>query len=318
MRYYAAPMEGITGRVWRCAHHRYFPGADRYYTPFLSTASDYVFRRRELRELLPENNPGFTLVPQLLSKSAPDFLRAADALWEMGYGEVNLNLGCPSGTVTAKGKGSALLGEPGALDALLDGIFSRAEGPVSVKTRLGLTDGAEFSRLLEIFNRYPLAELVIHARTRTDMYAGPVRMSDFEAAAARSRAGVCYNGSLTTAAQCAAFADAHPGVGAVMLGRGLIADPALIRKCQGGPGADIDALRAFHGELFSTYSEEMGSRRNAMMRMKELWRYLICLFADDGRYARRLARAKTADDFLCLTETLFDAVPLRSEAVDVH
>ena len=166
MRYDFAPMEGITGALFRRLHHQFFPGVDRYYMPFLSPTRDHVFTPRELREILPENNPDAEVIPQLLTKVPEDFLWAAGELAAMGYQTVNLNLGCPSGTVVAKGKGSGMLADPSALDAFLDAVFSRAPCAVSVKTRLGLSDPEEFGPLLEIYNHYPLAELIVHPRVQ--------------------------------------------------------------------------------------------------------------------------------------------------------
>ena len=164
MQYYFAPLEGVTGSEFRRAHHRWFPGVDAYYMPFLSPTQDHVFTQRELRNVLPEYNQGFRAVPQLLTKNADDFLWCAGELAAMGYDEVNLNLGCPSGTVVAKGKGSGLLGAPEALDRMLDRIFSGSPVAVSLKTRLGLEDPEEFARLLEIFGRYPDSLLIVHPR----------------------------------------------------------------------------------------------------------------------------------------------------------
>ena len=152
MRFYSAPMEGVTGWLYRGVHHRCFPGADKYFMPFLSVSQDHVFPRRELQDILPAHNEGVPAVPQLLTRRAEDFLWAAGELAAMGYREVNLNLGCPSGTVTAKGKGSGFLAFPEELDRFLEEIFSRAPVAVSVKTRLGVREPEEFLRILEIYN----------------------------------------------------------------------------------------------------------------------------------------------------------------------
>ena len=167
MELYFAPLEGITDYIYRRIHRRYFPGVDRYFTPFLSPTQNHIFPPRELRQVAPENNRDIPLVPQLLTKNAADFLWAANALADMGYGEVNLNAGCPSGTVTAKGKGAGLLADPDALRRLLDGIFAAAPVRVSVKTRLGVRDPEEFGAILAVYNDYPISRLIIHARTKS-------------------------------------------------------------------------------------------------------------------------------------------------------
>ena len=205
MEYYFAPMEGITGAQFRQIHHSLFPGVDKYYIPFLSPTQDHVFTPRDLRAVLPEHNQGFHAVPQLLTRNAQDFLWAAGALADMGYEEVNLNLGCPSGTVTAKGKGAGLLGRREELERMLDGIFAAPPTAISLKTRLGMEDPEEFPALLELFSRYPVFLLIIHPRVRQDFYRRPVRMDSFRFALDHYRGPICFNGGLLTPEDCAAL-----------------------------------------------------------------------------------------------------------------
>ena len=175
MRYYFAPLEGLTDSIFRRVHHTYFPERiERYYTPFFSPTVHRALTHREARELPPADSLGVTVIPQLLTKVPEDFLWMAGQCRDLGYEEVNLNLGCPSGTVTAKGKGSGMLREPESLDRFLEAIFRDAPLPVSVKTRIGFYDAEEFPRLLEIYNQYPIKELTIHPRIRTAFYKGPV------------------------------------------------------------------------------------------------------------------------------------------------
>ena len=314
MRYDFAPMEGITGALFRRLHHQFFPGVDRYYMPFLSPTRDHVFTPRELREILPENNPDAEVIPQLLTKVPEDFLWAAGELAAMGYQTVNLNLGCPSGTVVAKGKGSGMLADPSALDAFLDAVFSRAPCAVSVKTRLGLSDPEEFGPLLEIYNHYPLAELIVHPRVQKDGYRHPVRLEAFAPILAASRHPVCFNGGLVTTQDCRDLVDRFSGICGVMIGQGLVANPVLVRQIRGGPGADRETLRAFHEALFGGYSQLFGSAHNAMMRMKELWAYLIRLFRDSGPYAKRLRKARDPQTFSQAVDAVFQELELLPEA----
>ena len=314
MRYDFAPMEGITGALFRRLHHQFFPGVDRYYMPFLSPTRDHVFTPRELREILPENNPDAEVIPQLLTKVPEDFLWAAGELAAMGYQTVNLNLGCPSGTVVAKGKGSGMLADPSALDAFLDAVFSRAPCAVSVKTRLGLSDPEEFGPLLEIYNHYPLAELIVHSRVQKDGYRHPVRLEAFAPILAASRHPVCFNGGLVTTQDCRDLVGRFSGICGVMIGQGLVANPALVRQIRGGPGADWETLRAFHEALFGGYSQLFGSAHNAMMRMKELWAYLIRLFRDSGPYAKRLRKARDPQTFSQAVDAVVQELELLPEA----
>ena len=152
MRYYFAPMEGLTDSIYRRLHHKYFPGVDRYYMPFLSPTIHRTLTHREDRELPMADSVAFTAVPQVLTKVAEDFLWAAQVCRDRGYEEVNLNVGCPSGTVVSKGKGSGMLRDPDHLDRFLDEIFQASVLPISVKTRLGIENPDEFPAILEIYN----------------------------------------------------------------------------------------------------------------------------------------------------------------------
>lgn len=313
MQYALAPMEGVTGAVFRANHHRLFGGVDRYFMPFITPTADPKFTARQLRELAPANNAGLCAVPQLLTKSADDFLWAARALAELGYSEVNLNLGCPSGTVVAKGKGAGFLAHPEALNRFLDAVFAAVPVSISVKTRLGMQDPAEFDRLLSIFNQYPIAMLILHPRVRADFYRGHADQEAFAAALARSRNPVCYNGDLFTAQACMRTAVRFPSAAGLMLGRGLVADPALARKIRGGPPAGRAELQAFHDALYTGYCEAFGNERNAVMRMKELWSYQIHLFAHSEKYGKQLRKAVTPRDFLAQSAAIFRDLPLLSD-----
>lgn len=313
MRVYVAPMEGVTDHVFRRVHHKYFPGADKYFTPFFSPTSDGRFTPRSLRDLSPDANEGVPVVPQLLTRYSADFLWAAKALADMGYSEIDLNLGCPSGTVVAKGKGSGVLSDPDALRSLLDGIFADPPAAISVKTRLGRKSPEEFPALLDIFNDYPISELTVHCRVREDFYRVPARPEWFALALEESKIPVCYNGDLTTLARFRDFAARYPKTPAVMLGRGVIADPALPRRIQGGPPADRETLRQYMEELFEGYCSAFGSSRSALSRMKEIWSYQLCLFEGGGELGKGLRKAADPVEYRTLVERIFAQLPLRAE-----
>jgi len=316
MNYYMAPMEGLTDHVFRNTHHKYFPGVDRYFTPFFSPTSDGRFTPRSLRDMDPKVNARLPVVPQLLTKRPEDFLWAARALADMGYGEIDLNLGCPSGTVVAKGKGSGLLDDLEGLERLLDGIFADPPAAISVKTRLGRRDPEEFPRLLALFDRYPISRLTIHCRVREDFYRRPARPEWFSLALKESPLPLCYNGDLTTPARCAAFFAEYPTAPAVMLGRGVIADPALIRRQQGGAPVTREELHSYLTELYEGYCSDFGSRRNALGRMKEFWFYQICLFEGADKLWKALRKTTDPDEYLSIVERIFAACPLREEGAE--
>lgn len=308
MQYYFAPLEGLTDRIFREAHHRHFPGIHKYYTPFLSPTVHRSLTPKEIRELPEADTLEYTAVPQLLTKSAEDFLWMAAQCAQRGYREVNLNLGCPSGTVTAKGKGSGMLADPEGLRQFLDCIFYNAPVDISVKTRLGLHSKEEFPNLLEIFNQFPIKELTVHPRIRDAFYKGSPDLSCFSLAVAQSRCPVCFNGNLCSADEIRHLQDRFPSVRSVMLGRGLIADPGMLSP----GGTDRQTLEAFHTDLLEHYLEAFGGSRNAMFRLKEHWYYLICKFEGGEKLYKRLRKTTDLEEYRAITAEIFRSLPLRS------
>ena len=313
MRYYFAPMEGVTGAVYRRIHRAFFAGVDKYFMPFITPTTNERLTPRQLRDVAPEANAGVPAVPQLLTRTAADFIWAANALFEMGYDEVNFNLGCPSGTVTAKGKGAGFLALPDELDRFFDAVFSACKGRISVKTRLGMHDPAEFDALLAVYNRYPIAELTIHPRVRQDFYKGRVREADFAAALAQCTMPVCYNGDVVREADARAVAARYPAVPAVMIGRGLIADPSLVTRLTGGARADKARLAAFHDALYEGYCTLFGDRRLAVQRMKELWFYHLGLFEGSEKHGKALKKSRTAQEYEQAAAAIYRDLPLRED-----
>ena len=313
MRIDCAPMEGITGHQYRLAHNKWFGGIDRYYIPFLSPTQTHSFSGKCWREVLPENNPGICVIPQLLTRNADDFIWAARDLSSVGYREVNLNLGCPSGTVVAKGKGSGFLAHPIELKEFLDRIFSSCSINISIKTRLGITSPDEFNQLLEIFQQFPVHELIIHPRVQKDFYKLPARRNEFTSRVDQFTLPICYNGDLSTVEQCQSVSNEFPFLRAIMLGRGLVGDPALARKLTGGSAADSKTLEGFHNDLYENYCRDFQSRRNAMMRMKEIWFYLIHLFDDNEKAAKQLRKTSDSNAFEAQVKHIFNTLPLRSD-----
>ena len=238
MEIYFAPMEGITGYIYRNAFYDYFTGVDKYFTPFLSPNQNRALNPKEIRDVLPENNKGMQVVPQILTNRADYFLRAAEELKEKyGYREVNLNLGCPSRTVVSKGKGAGFLAKPEELDSFFREVFHNIKGEMSVKARIGVNDSKQFRHLMDIFNQYPLCELIIHPRIQKDYYGNSPDWEVFGEAVHVSSIPLCYNGDIFTLEDYRRIKAAFPEVNRIMLGRGLLMNPMLaetIKKEENG------------------------------------------------------------------------------------
>lgn len=306
MKFYFAPMEGVTGYVYRNAHAAFFNNVDKYFTPFIAANQHGKLSSRELNDILPEHNKGYTVVPQILTNNAEDFIRTMVQLKEFGYDEINLNLGCPSGTVVAKGKGSGFLAKKEELDQFLEAVFGEAVTKISIKTRIGRDEPEEFEELMQIYNKYPLEELIIHPRVQKDYYRNTPNMEVFRVALAESKNPVCYNGDIFTAQGYEKFKVMCPDVERVMLGRGLIASPGLITEITTGETVDKVVLKAFHDKMYEGYQEIMSGGRNVLFKMKENWFYMMHIFSNAEKYAKKIRKAQRLQDYEAAVNSLFE------------
>lgn len=330
MKYSFAPMEGITGYVYRNAHHQFYDQVAQYYTPFITPNQNRTLTSRELNDVLPEHNRGISVVPQILSNKSDDFLWAAGKLKELGYEEVNLNLGCPSPTVVSKKRGAGFLDEPAKLDVFLwqvsDGMGALGMR-LSIKTRIGMEDPEEFEELLRIYNQYPLSRLIIHPRVQADYYNNHPNRQVFGWAVQKSRNPVCYNGDLFSVAEITAFRQQFPEVGELMLGRGLLTNPMLAAQAEGmaanvaqqeagapvpetmqaaDTGLERRRFRAFHDAVLAGYQEVISGDRNVLFKMKELWCYMGDAFADSAKYVKKIRKAVKMGDYQAAVARLFE------------
>ena len=305
MKYYFAPLEGVTKSDFRRLHYKYFSKADKYFIPFISPTQDHLMTARDLDEVAPERNEGIPAVPQILGNNTEHFIWAARELKAMGYKEVNFNLGCPSGTVTAKRKGSGLLAHLEQLEYMLADIYYVLDIDISIKTRLGIVSPDEFERILEIYNKFPISELTIHPRVQKDFYKLPARPEEFEKYAGRVKAPLCYNGDIFSPADCEDITARFPMVEAVMLGRGLIRNPALIGCIKGEPMPDKSVFKNFHDELYEAFSAKSWSENAMLCHLKEIWAFMGDIFADSAKAEKTIRKAKHLSEYNDAVKDLF-------------
>ena len=297
MKIYCAPIEGVTGYIFRNTHNKIYGHVDKYFAPFISPSEKCPITPRERRDTTPDNNSGINLVPQIMTCKSDYFIEAAKELKAMGYKEVNLNLGCPSGTVCAKGKGAGFLPETEALKKFLDDIYSYAETDdmeISIKTRLGYFNPDEFYDLMDIFNAFPVSELIVHPRIRSDFYKGEPRKEYHAYAMEHSKIPLVYNGNIFTVED---YKDLSSSFGScpdtIMLGRGLISDPSLADKLKGLTNeTDMGQLRELHDTLYHEYQKVMSPDINVLYKMRELWSYWQTIFEGNERDIKKLMKAK--------------------------
>jgi tRNA-dihydrouridine synthase len=304
---YLAPLQGITTYIYRKLFSKYFGSIDKYFAPFITAKEDSFFRVSKLKDLLPENNRGIMLVPQLMGNEAGSFAAAAELLHDCGYNEINWNLGCPFPMVTRKLRGSGLLPEYDKIKALLDALMPKLKTRLSIKMRLGLSSSTDILKLLPLFNDYPLSEVIIHPRIGKQMYEGRVDLDAFEAALNLAALPVVYNGDINTAEDFIRLKKRFPALKTIMLGRGALQNPFLPEslKCGKEVKPDFIKLKAFHDELLSEYQKMLSGDKHLVDRMKEFWFYFSQSFSEREKIFGRIKKVKSWSDYLKAVDEAF-------------
>lgn len=314
MNLYFAPLEGITGFVYRNAHADLFGGPDKYYAPFVSPTVNPCFKGKEIKDLLPENNSdNVHLVPQILTNQSEYFIKAAKQLMDLGYTEeLNFNIGCPSGTVVAKNKGSGFLRDLSGMDRFFEEIFSWRDhlenGPnISVKTRIGIYSEEEFPEILNVYNKYPISELTVHSRTRTQMYRETPNLDAFSYAVEHSKIPLIYNGDVNSVDDFKKITNQFQ-IHGVMLGRGLIANPNLINELRGSKHITKDQIRAYHDRLYRDFEKIMKAEKHLLFKMKEFWNYVSWNFVEEHRCAKLIRKCQNLYKYHLAVEEIFNTL----------
>lgn len=315
MKFYLAPMEGLTGFVFRNAYQKHFGDIDTYFTPFINNKK---MNYKEIKDILPEHNKGMHVVPQILTNRAEDFLAIAKELGNYGYESVNLNLGCPSGTVVTKHRGAGFLAVPEELDHFLEEIFADCPLRISVKTRIGINDAGEWERIFSIYEKYPMEELIIHPRVQKDFYNNTPDMDAFLYAVENSRHTLCYNGDICSVDDYKAWIqkmerkDREHGSGStaqhtehMMLGRGILKNPGLVGELMGHAPITKDQFHAFHDDVLKGYLDVMSGERNTLFRMKELWFYFAKYFTEPEKYVKQIKKTQRVAEYRVIVDNLF-------------
>jgi len=309
IRLYMAPMKGITDHLFRSAFAEHFGGFDLAVAPFIASKQGRRIKRKYVKDVLPENNTRMPVVPQILSKTAVDFIILANYLYDLGYDTVNWNLGCPSPMVANKQRGSGMLPYTDRIQIFLDRVIAEIRGSLSIKVRLGWKENADIFRLLPVIDPYPLSEIIIHPRTGLQGYEGSVDLDAFEDCLAVIRHPVIYNGDIRTIGDFRRLSRRFIRVHAWMIGRGCLADPFLPGCIT--TGADdipnkINRMKQFHAALFEAYSRVLDGPSHVLNKMKGLWRYFSLPFEDFKKTMKKITKTQRPDQYLALTNLFFE------------
>ncbi len=297
MKLYFAPMEGITTFTYRNTHAQFFGGCDMYYAPFIVPSDKERVSRKCLRDILPEHNEGTPLRVQVLTTQADSFVKFEEKIKELGYSEVNLNLGCPAARVVQKGRGSGALKDKEKLEQFLLETFEKTSFKVEIKTRIGFADKSEADALLEIYNKLSMERLIVHPRTKIDYYGGVPHDDVFEKFYEASKNKLCYNGNVFTLSDYKRIEARFPEIEGVMLGRGAIANPALFREIRGGEKITTQELIAFSEKLIENYYAVLQSEIFTLQKLKEIWVYVLWNYPAENKVAKAIKKSGNLEDF---------------------
>ncbi len=309
IKIYLAPLQGFTDYSYRAAFSSLFGAPDAAFSPFIDTHDP---DKRIFRDVLPEKITGYHLIPQLLGNDAKEMLTALNELMLMGYEEVNLNLGCPYKMVTKKGMGAGLLPHPELIDRILTELFANTTCRISVKMRLGLTNNDDWKTIIPVLNRYPLGEVIIHARTAAQMYKGDTNVEAFTEMAGLLTHPICYNGNIFTLEQYSVLTAQMPFVTRWMLGRGVIANPLLIQEIKTGEKASEQEIRSalskLHEQLIYLNSIRLSGSSHVLNKMKPYWEYFASSFIGKEKGLKKIKKSVTLDAYKSACNEVFRGI----------
>lgn len=300
-RFYLAPLQGFTDFVYRRCHHEFFGIVDEYYIPYIALGPGQKIRNSQLRDLLPENNAGVPVVPQVLCSNAGELRKLAGDVKQMGYSKINLNLGCPYPMATKRGRGTGLLENSEQLTQVLDTLFSAFDFQVSVKFRSGLVDEQTIRERVQLLQKYPFEQWIFHPRTAKQLYKGVANRRLFAELSSTLEKPMVYNGDIQSARDLDEIKDLVPGQNAWMIGRGLLSDPLLIHRIKGqafDEREELNLMREFHQCVFEAYRSAFQDDGQVLMKMKQFWSYFALRFSNPSKTYRPIKKASKLAKFI--------------------
>lgn len=307
---YLAPIQGITDRIYRNLFPLFFKGVDMAIAPFISSSKKMKPVNNLLREFYPDKNTGIPTIPQIMSSDPDDFTKLANALYDIGCGTVNWNIGCPFRMVVKKGRGAGMLCHPDRIESFLEKTMPALKPGLSIKLRLGLTYPDEVLQLIPIFNQYPLEELIIHPRTGVQMYAGDVDLDMFEQCLGLSKHRIVYNGDINSFEKWEMLTKRFGSIERWMIGRGLLGNPFLAEKIKFNTEKPYDEkikiIRIFHDHLFDEYSKILYGPSHITNKMKEIWTYMGGFFENGEKIRKKINKTHHRDNYVDVVNKFFD------------
>ena len=295
-----APIQGITDFRFRNVFNQHFKGVDFYYAPYIRMDKGLIIPKARQKDVDPKNNEGLNLIPQVMSNDVDELLFLSQYLSDLGYTEMNWNLGCPYPMVTKRKLGAGMIPEPDMVNSLLGRIMPELKLKMSVKLRMGLFDYSEIDNLIPVLNQYPLKEIILHPRIGKDLYKNLADKNGFERVRSKFTSPLAYNGDINSKDDFQNLIQRFPEVNHVMLGRGLIANPFLSEEII---GTEIDAdekvqrFRKFHDLLLAEVSGALSGHSHIITRMRSYWEYFAQSFADPHKVFKLVKKSTSLDKY---------------------
>jgi tRNA-dihydrouridine synthase len=305
----SSPLQGFTDFRFRNAINKYFGGIDTYYSPYIRLNGKLVIKPSYERDLLPENNIGLEVIPQIITNDADEFLFVAKYVKDLGYKELNWNLGCPYPMVTKSGMGSGLICNPEKINHILDRVHSESDIIVSMKMRLGYDTTEEILDVLPILDTYPIKNIAIHARIGKQLYKGGVHLDAFQQCIDNTKHKLYYNGDIKSVAKFREMQERFPTIDHWMIGRGLISDPFLPSMIRQNtleyPKNKIELFHAFHDTLYRIYSESLSGSTHLLLKMYHLWEYFAVTFSNPHKVLKKIKKAQSIRNYELAVAEIF-------------
>jgi tRNA-dihydrouridine synthase B len=312
IRIHSSPLQGFTDFRFRNAFQSFFGGIDQYIAPYIRVNGKMEIKPANERDILPANNQSLDLIPQIITKDASEFLFVANYVKQLGYKELNWNLGCPYPMVAKRGMGSGLLSKPGEIDEILNKISAEVDIKVSVKMRLGYESSQEIFGVLPVLEKYQLTNIAIHPRIGKQLYKGEVDLLTFEECVRQSSHKIFYNGDITSVRSFREIKDRFPSISHWMIGRGLIADPFLPSMIKADnpvyPEDRYEIFKAFHDSLFSSYEEALSGPKHILMKMYYFWEYFIQSFPNSAKRLKKIKKAQSISAYGEVVKQIIDSL----------
>ncbi len=305
----SSPLQGFTDFRFRNAQNKLFGGIDTFYSPYIRLNGKLVIKPSYQRDLQLDNNLDLEVIPQVITNDAEEFLFVAKYVLDLGYKELNWNLGCPYPMVTKSGMGSGLISNTEKINHILERAHNETDILVSMKMRLGYESPQEILDVLPILDQYPLKNIAIHARLGKQLYKGGVDLDGFQKCIDQAKHTLYYNGDITSVEGFREMQERFPSISHWMIGRGLIADPFLPTMIKNDtteyPANKMELFSAFHDTLYAIYSESLSGSTHILLKMYHLWEYFSTTFSNPHKVLKKIKKAQSIRNYEAAVAEIF-------------